>query len=252
MKHVVSYSGGLGSFMTAYRVVEEFGPEDVVLLFTDTKEEDEDLYRFLEDTSTYFDVPVTTIADGRDIWEVFNDVRFMGNNRIDPCSRILKRELARKWMEKHHPPQDCILYFGIGWDEVHRMDAIKKNWVPYTTEAPLVEAPIDRRDILRLLDSINIKAPRLYELGFAHNNCGGFCIKTGQAQFAALLKAFPKRYQRHEDAQEKLFAKIGPHGFIRVTINKKKSYFSLRQFRHHVESGGQIDMFDIGGCGCFV
>ena len=252
MKHIVSYSGGLGSFMTAYKVAQKVDKEDIVLLFTDTKTEDEDLYRFLEETSTYFDIPITTIADGRDVWEVFNDVSFMGNNRIDPCSRVLKRELARKWMEAHHPPEESMLYFGIGWDEIHRMDAIKKNWEPYTTAAPLVDEPTDRRDIIKVLDSIGIKPPRLYELGFAHNNCGGFCVKTGQAQFLALLNAFPDRYRHHEEAQEKLFEKIGHHGFIRITINKEKHYFSLRQFRRYVEGGGQIDMFDVGGCGCFV
>ena len=252
MQHIVSYSGGLGSFMTAYKVIEEFGADDVTLLFTDTKEEDEDLYRFLEETSKHFGVPVTTIADGRDVWEVFNDVSFMGNNRIDPCSRILKRELARKWMEEHHKPEECILYFGIGWDEIHRMDAIKNNWEPYTTSSPLVDNPTEKKEILATLEGIGIAPPRLYALGFAHNNCGGFCIKTGQGQFIKLLQAFPERYKRHEEEQEKLFAKIGPHGFIRITIDKKKHYFSLRQFRRYVEGGGQIDMFDVGGCGCFV
>tara|TARA_R110002126_G_scaffold105873_1_gene240470 strand:- start:621 stop:1379 length:759 start_codon:yes stop_codon:yes gene_type:complete len=252
MKHIVSYSGGLGSFMTAYKVLQVVPKEDVVLLFTDTKTEDEDLYRFLEETSAYFKIPITTISDGRDVWEVFEDVRFMGNNRIDPCSRVLKRELARKWMEENHNPEDCVLYFGIGWDEIHRMDAISKNWAPYNTAAPLVDEPTDRRDIFSVLDSIDIKAPRLYELGFAHNNCGGFCIKTGQAQFLKLLKALPERYAHHEAAQEKLFKSIAPHGFIRVTINKKQKYMTLKEFREYVELDGQVDLFDIGGCGCFV
>ena len=71
--HIVSYSGGLSSFLCALRVQEEQG--DPVLLFLDTKTEDEDLYRFLDDTSKFMDVEVTTVADGRDVWQVFNDVR---------------------------------------------------------------------------------------------------------------------------------------------------------------------------------
>ena len=27
---------------------------------------------------------------------------------------------------------------------------------------------------------------------------------------------------------------------------------SLRQLRERIQNGGQVDMFDIGGCGCFV
>jgi len=33
-----------------------------------------------------------------------------------------------------------------------------------------------------------IALPRLYGLGFSHNNCGGFCIKAGQANFKLLLE----------------------------------------------------------------
>ena len=253
MKHIVSFSGGLGSFFTAKRVVEEYGTSDCVLLFTDTKEEDEDLYRFMDDASDYLGLPVTTIADGRDLWEVFNDVKFMGNNRIDPCSRILKRELAREWMEANHEPEESILYMGIGWDEGHRMKAISKNWSPYTVKAPMMDPPyMGRPQMIESCKEIGIKHPRLYDHGFSHNNCGGFCIKSGQAQFAKLLSVYPERYKRHEQEQEKLFTKIKPHGFIRMTIHKKTKYLTLREFREYVENKGQIDIFDLGGCGCFV
>lgn len=47
MKHVVFFSGGACSYCTAKRVIENVGKENVVLLFTDTKIEDEDLYRFI-------------------------------------------------------------------------------------------------------------------------------------------------------------------------------------------------------------
>ena len=99
---------------------------------------------------------------------------------------------------------------------------------------------------------IGIKHPRLYDHGFAHNNCGGFCIKSGQGQFFKLLKIFPDRYARHEKEQENLFTKIKPHGFIRMTIDQEPKYLTLREFRKYVEGDGQIDLFETGGCGCFV
>tara|TARA_R100001377_G_scaffold83607_2_gene65440 strand:+ start:79 stop:840 length:762 start_codon:yes stop_codon:yes gene_type:complete len=253
MQHIISFSGGLGSFFAAKRVVDKYGAEDCTLLFTDTKEEDEDLYRFMDDASRYLGLPVTTIADGRDLWEVFNDVKFMGNNRIDPCSRILKRELAREWMEANHEPEDAVLYMGIGWDEAHRMEAITSNWEPYTVIAPMVDPPyMGKPQMIEGCKEIGIKHPRLYDHGFFHNNCGGFCVKSGQAQFAKLLSVFPDRYKRHEQEQEKLFTKIKPHGFIRMTIHKKTKYLTLREFREYVEGDGQIDLFETGGCGCFV
>ena len=88
MKQIVSYSGGLGSFMAAHLTVAKHGKENTLLVFTDTKTEDEDLYRFLNQTSDALGCEFITLADGRNIWEVFTDVRFQGNSRIDPCSKI--------------------------------------------------------------------------------------------------------------------------------------------------------------------
>jgi len=50
MKHIIQFSGGICSFFTAKRVVEKYGKENVILLFCDTLIEDEDLYRFINDT----------------------------------------------------------------------------------------------------------------------------------------------------------------------------------------------------------
>ena len=253
MTHIVSYSGGLGSFATAYRIVQQVGADTTRLVFADTKTEDEDLYRFLGETSEFLGCNLTTIEDGRDIWGVFNDVKFMGNNRIDPCSKHLKRDLFKKWMKENYSPDECILYVGIGWNEEHRLERIKKNWEPYKVEAPMTEPPLwENPDTVDILKKWGIEPPRLYALGFAHNNCGGFCVKSGQAQFKLLLKNFPERYRQHEREQELLFKKIGKHGFIRITRKGVMRYLSLKDFREHLECGGEVDDYDYGGCGCFV
>lgn len=46
MKHIVLYSGGLGSYFTAKRLIESgVSKDDIILLFTDTKIEDVDVSR---------------------------------------------------------------------------------------------------------------------------------------------------------------------------------------------------------------
>ena len=253
MKRVVSYSGGLGSFAAAYQTIQKHGADACLLVFTDTKTEDEDLYRFLNETSLKLGVPLLTIADGRNIWEVFTDVRFMGNSRIDPCSRILKRDLFKKWMRDNYSPDQATLVVGISADESHRTTAIRKNWEPYQVEAPLCDAPMSKEDIEDILDSMGITPPRLYAQGFPHNNCGGFCVKTGQRQMKLLLEKNPDRYAWHEEQQEKLFAIIGKrHGFIRKEVDGVIQYLGLKEFRGVVESGGQVEMFREDGCGCFL
>src|SRR5687768_12788279 len=119
MKHIVMYSGGIGSWMAAKRVVEEHGNENVVLLFTDTMIEDEDLYRFLYETSDELDCQLVWIKDGRDPWEVFHDVKWIGNSRIAQCSHLLKQKVAAKYIKENYKPDEVTLYVGIDWSEIH-------------------------------------------------------------------------------------------------------------------------------------
>jgi hypothetical protein len=255
MKHIVLYSGGLSSFMSAVRVKERYGSKDLILLFTDTRTEDEDLYRFLSETITWLSPGESVqLQEGRDIWQVFEDVKYHGNSRVDPCSRILKRELFRKWLLESYSPDECHLYYGIGWNEVHRLEKIRELLSPYNVYAPMTQPPyLENEDIVAFLSRINIQPPRLYSFGFPHNNCGGFCVKTGQAQMKLLYEKMPERYKYHEDKQEALFTKLGKrHPFIRMKRNGKTHYLSLRDFRILMEHGEAIDEFDYGGCGCFL
>lgn len=250
-RYIISYSGGLGSFMAAWLTVEAHGPAACTLLFTDTKTEDPDLYRFLKETTKALQCKLVHLSDGRDIWGVFRDVKFMGNSRIDPCSKHLKREIARRWVDKN--ARDACIVFGIGHQEAHRIAAIRERWAPYRVEAPLIKCIYTKDQIEDHLDRLKIKPPKLYELGFPHNNCGGFCVKTGQAQMALLLRKMPDRYRWHEQQQEKLFKIIGKRrGFIRRTVDGELQYLGLKEFREIIESGAQPDLFPENGCGCFI
>ena len=255
MKHIIFFSGGIGSFHAARRVIEKHGKENVVLLFTDTKVEDDDLYRFMEDAANHFDVPITTIADGRTPWEVFYDKRYLGNSRLAQCSHVLKQETARLWIESNYEPEDCILYLGIDWTEEHRTEKPRKNWAPYRVDFPLCEEPfITKDEMLQYLEEINIEVPYLYKLGFSHNNCGGMCVRGGQAHFIKLLETLPERYAELEKIEKDMQAYLQKDVTILTRQRKgQRENLSLQQLREEYQAGSQqIDMFDVGGCGCFV
>jgi hypothetical protein len=40
----------------------------------------------------------------------------IGNTRMDPCSDVLKRKIAQRWLKEHAP--DATLVFGIDWTEM--------------------------------------------------------------------------------------------------------------------------------------
>lgn len=68
-KAVVQLSGGVGSWAAAGRAIERYGRDNVLGLFADTKIEDPDLYRFLDDAERDLGITVVRIAEGRDPWQ---------------------------------------------------------------------------------------------------------------------------------------------------------------------------------------
>ncbi|MBU8637673.1 phosphoadenosine phosphosulfate reductase family protein [Bacillus pumilus] len=256
MKHIVFYSGGIGSWMTACRVIEQQGKENVILLFTDTLIEDIELYRFLDETEQDFGIEITRIADGRTPWQVFKDTRFLGNSKLAKCSHMLKQETAKKWLHSNYGPDECILYLGIDFTEIHRTKAPVKNWSPYQVKFPMTEKPyLYKADMLNALKKKNIKVPRLYELGFSHNNCGGMCVRGGQGHFVQLLEHFPARYQQMEMFEKEMSEFLEREvTILKKTENEASHPLSLEKLRQAYEAGkkDQLDLFDVGGCGCFV
>lgn len=253
LKHIVMFSGGAGSWCAAKRVAKQVDPQNVTLLFADTKMEDQDLYRFLHEAAKNVGSPLVSVADGRDPWDIFHDERFLGNTRVDPCSKILKRQLLRSWLEENHAPENTVVYLGFDWTEEHRVKRGQEYWKPWNVEAPLCRPPfLSKREMLEALQKEGIEPPRLYRMGFPHNNCGGFCIKAGQAHFRLLLKMMPERYAFHERKEEELRDYLGKDvAILRDRRGGKTRPMTLSAFRKRVESGEQTDLFEWGGCGCF-
>lgn len=253
MDHLVQFSGGVGSWAAARRLRDGYmeAGDTLTLLFADTHMEDEDLYRFVDEAAADVDGNLIKIEDGRDVWEVFFDVRYLGNTRIDPCSRLLKRELLRHWIEANRDPATTIVHLGIDWSEVHRLDGSRPHWEGWNLDAPMTWKPyLDKDAMLAALRARGIKPPRLYAMGFPHNNCGGFCIKAGQGQFALLYRTMPERYAYHERREQELREFLGKDvSILRDRRGGTLKPLTLRALRKRIEAGEKVGT-DMGGCGC--
>lgn len=257
VKHLVQYSGGAGSFATAKWLVDNGIPkEDIVLLFADTLIEDEDLYRFLNETSQWLGIEITRLSDGRDPWELFKDKKFIARNGKGICSQVLKRDLCRKWIKERFKPSECIIYLGMDWMEMHRVKGAQVNWAPYSVRCPLSEnARFDKLNFIEWMKSVGIAIPRLYTMGFPHNNCGGFCVKAGQAHFLHLLKVMPERYAHHEAKEQELREHLGKD--VSILCDRrgggKRRPLTLTQLRERQEEISKTEdgQHEWGGCGCF-
>ena len=269
LKHVVMYSGGIGSWAAAKMVAAKYGTENLYLVFTDVKGnaesphigEDEDTYRFLEDSVKNVGGTYIYITAGRDIWEVCKDKKFLGNSRLAHCSFELKQKPARKWLDENCDPEETVVYVGIDWTETHRLPAIVKNYLPYKAVAPLAEPYFhreskmyfDKHELIEWAESEELKSPRLYGLGFSHNNCGGGCVRAGQGQFKKLLEIMPERFAMWEQKEQEIIGHLGKEVSILTDMKDGvKRSLTLSELRRRVESQPLlVDDQDLGGCGCF-
>jgi hypothetical protein len=267
MQHIIMFSGGIGSWATAKRVIDaDGGPDNVTLLFADVKGnndsphlgEDEDTYRFIADAAFDFGARLVTLNEGRSIWQVFKDKRFLGNSRLANCSHLLKQAPTKKWLIENCDPADTTVYVGISWDEIHRLPAIEKSYASFgfTAKAPLCDPPyLDKADMIAACKAEGLEPPRAYKLGYPHNNCGGFCVRAGQTQFRLLLAQNRERYLFHEAKEQELRDHLGKDVTILTeTVNSQPIPITLKAFRERQDTQPGLfdDDFDFGGCGCFV
>ena len=230
---IVALSGGKASAWCANWAFENFNKEDIVLYFNDTKWEHQDLYRFMDDLSEYFNHQVLNDSDGRDPEQLFNDKHAIANNRMPFCSRILKANR----MQSFYRDGDIII-FGIGPDEIQREDALnmvyleignkKKKWADL--RFPLIENNVSRGEIDLFLEKSGIKQPIIYDLGFEHNNCSGGCVRAGKRHWKHLFETLPEVYMDRERMENDFMKKFNK----RATIFKDES---LSEFRHRIENG---------------
>lgn len=256
-KYVVQFSGGKGSWAAARYLRDEIGvdPADMTLLFADTNGEDVDLYRFLAEAAEDIGARLVVLDnEGKTIWDVFRKARMIGNTRLSVCSRVLKQKPCRDWLEANTDPATTTVVVGIDWTETHRLPAIERNWQPWPTLAPLtLPGAYSKRRIDELLATAGIAEPRLYGRGFPHNNCAGACVRAGQGQWAMLLRHNPERYAEEEFQEERFRAEVDKDvAILRDRRGGVTRPLTLRVLRERIEAEEDVDMLDLGGCGCMT
>jgi hypothetical protein len=252
------YSGGIGSWAAAQRIVDLYGASSVTLLFSDVKGdstdplvgEDPDLYRFLKDSSEQLGCELVRVADGRDMWTLFKDIGMLGNSRLAPCSKYLKQIPAKKWLAENTTADDTTVVIGIDWTETHRIPAVEAAYAPYKVLFPMCDEPrYSKEEMILWAFTKGLLAPTLYAAGFPHNNCGGACVRAGQGQFKKLLDKKPALFDRWEQEEKSFQEHTGTESTI---LLKRENNEDRRYPLSELRTDNTVDEYDIGGCGCFL
>jgi hypothetical protein len=240
--HIVLLSGGMASFEAGRRVAERYGMNRVRCWFFDTQIEDEDLYRFLADCAALCEVPLERFADGRHPWAVFRAERFIGNSQVAVCNRVLKRTMLERLLRQQYPAKNVVLHFGLEQSEEKRRSVLAQRWVGggYQVDFPLTWSPMpSRADLWASLRTAGIEPPRMYQLGFGHNNCGGACVKAGIHQWVHLFQTFPERYVWHEEQEQLTREYLGKDvSILRDRVGGHTRPLTLSELRHRIEYNG--------------
>lgn len=246
LHHVVMMSSGAGSAVAAKRVADLFGINHLTLLFADVNMEHPDNYRFLAEAVEWVGGELVTLDnDGQTIWDVFKKGRFLGNTRVDLCSRVLKREPMRAWLEANRDPATTVVHLGFDISEEHRIVRAAPHWDPWRVDAPLCwEPPIWKDQALKMLTDAGIEPPRLTRQGFPHANCGGGCVKAGVGQFTRLYRLAPETFAEWERHEEEMRVHLDKD----VSILRDRTYgvirtLTLAELRRRIES--ESSLFDL-------
>jgi len=248
---ILFFSGGLSSFAVAHHLKETYPKDNIVLCFTDTLWEDEDLYRFIDEVSTKLKLPLLKHSSGIDPVELMIKQKIIFNSRMGNCSSILKMKVASDYLKKGKKPtnetwynkqflknenfiENAILYFGISFDEFHRTKAISENWKPFEVEFPLCKMYFDYDE---LLSQYNIKKPRLYIYGFTHNNCKGRCVKSGKGHYKLLYNEDLETFNQVNEIEHYLSLFVGDYHLTK----KNSSDEEWKMAQHYLEQN-EIEM----------
>lgn len=253
--HIVMLSGGRSSFECLRRAIARYGRSRVQAWFLDTKVEDVDTYRFLDDTERVLRIRIQRFAEGRTPWEVFRDERFIGNSRADPCSKILKRGYAKKLLTARYPDDPrVVLHLGLDWQEEHRIKSVRRNWGSqgYRTAFLLLEEPyLFDDDYLAVIRSYGIEPPAAYAMGFPHNNCMAIgCVKGGISYWEHIRDTLPDVFwasaAKEQDMRVYLDADVA---ILRSRKGGESRPLTLLELGSQPQ---QLEFPDWGACSCFA
>lgn len=201
LKHIVLFSGGAASSCIACLVAQEH--KDTILLHTPTYSEHPDADRFRKQVANYIGLPITIQADGRDIWQLIDDENCLPSNWIPFCTRILKQEQTKKFIQNLN--DDFILYYGYGVDEWRRVQkqSVRFEQIGWKAQYPLFERKISDLQVKDTIKNVwRICLPEPYKY-LEHNNCIP-CWKGGKGHFQRVAKYYPEYFLKAIEKEKQI------------------------------------------------
>lgn len=208
--HIVAFSGGHSSALTAIEVARRMRPLDRLILLNhdiNARVEDADIKRFKNAVSAHLGVPITyaNYADpNADQFDVaMKHSAFKLNHEQVVCTHRLKTEPFTAWLKQNIEAvglqEETCVYYGFDASEpvrITRRSSILAA-MGYRSDYPLA---LWRQRTIQSTREIGIEPPNTYNV-FKHANCVG-CIKGGVQHWYAVFCTRPDIWRKAKLAEE--------------------------------------------------
>lgn len=194
------FSCGATSAVATSFALRRYANRDVRVCYCDTASEHPDNVRFRHDCEEWFGQEIIVLKSQKyaDIWDVFNQTRWLVGPKGARCTGELKKVVRFAYQEP-----DDLHVFGFDAGEPKRVKRFKEANHDIRTEFPLMENGFTKKHCLRELERAGIELPAMYLLGYPNNNCIG-CVKGQQWYWNKIRVDFPLVFKRMSQVEREL------------------------------------------------
>lgn len=184
-------SAGVSSFVAGYLerdTIDEF-------VYIDIDNQHPDSMRFIKDCEQVLRKRIKILKSNYcSVENVIRQFRYVNGVNGAKCTQILKKRVRKEWEYLH---QDCNLIYVWGYDssEKDRADRLDESTPDVKNQYPLIERELTKENVHAILESLGIRRPVMYDLGYSNNNCIG-CVKGGMGYWNKIRKDFPEVFGR--------------------------------------------------------
>lgn len=192
---------------------------EALVVYCETGGEHPDNERFLADCEAWFGKEITRLKSDKyaSTWQVWEDRSYLAGIAGAPCTSELKVAPRLAFQR----PND-IHVFGYTADkpDMIRADRLRLNYPEMQIRTPLIDAGLDKRACLAMLENAGIAVPVMYRLGFQNNNCIP-CVKaTSPNYWSNVRQHFPAEFERMANLARELDVRLTRIGDERRFIDE--------------------------------
>ena len=135
-----------------------------------------DSMRFIKDCERALGKPIEVLKSNYgSVENVIRQFRYVNGVKGAKCTQILKKRVRKEW-EYHHQDYNLTYVWGYDLSERHSADILDESTPEVKNQYPLIERWLTKEAAHAILESLGIRRPKMYDLGYSNNNCIG-CVK---------------------------------------------------------------------------